>query len=138
MAASTAAGMPPSRRSSPGLELALRQQLAREAHAQWARQLALVLGGGAVVAGLAAGIEARLREGLRFRRHWGGFGGADSGWRVSPALAYLLVCGVLAVVALMLTMEAARVTEEPYRVADEPATEPATGSGHEPAVRKKV
>jgi hypothetical protein len=44
-------------------------------------------------------------DGLTFRRHWGGFGGASTGWTISPALALLLIGSVLACLAGAVTFE---------------------------------
>jgi hypothetical protein len=40
-------------------------------------------------------LDARLALGTR--SHWGGFGGGDSGWELTPALAVLLAAVVLAI-----------------------------------------
>ena len=40
-----------------------------------------------------------LREPFQFQRHWGGFGGSSSGWRISVPLTQLLAALTLAVVA---------------------------------------
>lgn len=41
-------------------------------------------------------------RGIRYTSHWGGFGGADSGWTLGPAAVDLLVAAVLAVGAAVL------------------------------------
>lgn len=39
-----------------------------------------------------------------FRRHWGGFGGSVTGWRISPAFVQLLVAATLMGVSLLLAL----------------------------------
>jgi hypothetical protein len=54
--------------------------------------------------GIARRAVARGRRdrGIRYTSHWGGFGGADSGWTLGPAAVDLLVAAVLAVSAAVL------------------------------------
>ncbi len=68
--------------------------------------LALVLGAGAVWLGIQSVKWAREADGLRFRTHWGGFGGSDGGWHASPAIAGLVGTAVLAVAAVALMASA--------------------------------
>jgi hypothetical protein len=74
-------------------------------HLDWARGAAFcVAGGGLLAATLALAhttqlfgrrLLAELRaDGLRFERHWGGLGGASTGWHVSRSLTLLIAFAV--------------------------------------------
>lgn len=70
------------------------------------------------MAGAVAGVQAGRKHGVRFRSHWGGFGGNDGGWHVSPALVNLLVCALLSVLAVLLMLSAAPETSAPAPAAE--------------------
>ncbi|SAK81903.1 hypothetical protein AWB79_05396 [Caballeronia hypogeia] len=66
----------------------------------------LIVAGGFAFAGLDIIRRTLGDEKTRFglRRHWGGFGGASTGWYLSPGLVRLLLGGLLALFAAMLCL----------------------------------
>ncbi len=96
----------------------------------WARGAAFcVAGGGLLAATLALAhttqlfgrrLLAELRaDGLRFERHWGGLGGASTGWHVSRSLA-LLIAFALSLGGLLAVLRTAQSFAESLLDEDSP------------------
>jgi hypothetical protein len=97
---------------------------------EWTRGAAFcVAGGGLLAATLALAHTTQLfgrrllselrTEGLRFERHWGGLGGASTGWQVSRSLA-LLIAFALSLGGLLAVLRTAQSFAESMLDEDSP------------------